>query len=351
MSTELSRRAKARVLLGALLLRRVPFWQRTRARSGARYVVLACYVYVASLLGLVAAQNWLVFPGVFIRGSCEPPDYLRVRKLTLTSADGNGIQVWFSAPEGWEPHRGAILISHGNGDTLCSMSGTVSRWRQEVGRAVVVFDYPGYGQSTGAPSEAGCYAAGEAALRWLTNDQRVPVSEIILYGESLGGATAVELASRNAVRLLVLHAAFTSFPDVAQNHLPWYPTRYLVHIQMDNEAKIRRVRCPVLIAHGTADRTVPFDEGDRLFAAALSQKDSFAWREKGTYRPTKRTFSARSANFFRRQPALCRIRCKPVSNPFGFERACANAAAPNSLTLLDKRAIVTARSPCVSSGD
>jgi hypothetical protein len=234
--------------------------------------VFACYLYVASLLGLLAAENWIVFPGAWIRGTCEPPDELRARKLTLTSTDGNRIRAWFCAPEGWEPRQGAILISHGNGDTLCSMSRFVSLWRKELGRAVVVYDYPGYGQSTGRPSESGCYAAGEAALRWLTEDQRVPIGKIILQGESLGGATAVELATRHSVRLLVLHAAFTSFPDVAQAHLPWYPTRYLVHIQMDNEAKIRRVRCPVLIAHGTADRTVPFNEGERLFAAAPEPK-------------------------------------------------------------------------------
>lgn len=272
MSAELTRGAKLRMLLGVLVLRRVPFWQRTRTRRITRYFVLAGYLYVASLLGLLAAENWLVFPGALTAAICEPPDDLRARKLTLASADGNRIQAWFCAPVGWEPRQGAILVSHGNGDTLCSLSRVVARWRDELGRAVLVFDYPGYGQSTGHPSEAGCYAAGEAALSWLTQDERVPLGEIILYGESLGGATAVELAKRHAVRLLVLHAAFTSFPDVAQAHVFWYPTRYLVQIQMDNAAKIPHIRCPVLIAHGTADRTVPFNEGERLFAAAPEPK-------------------------------------------------------------------------------
>src|SRR5207302_10768036 len=91
-------------------------------------------------------------------------------------------------------------------------------------------------------------------------------------GESLGGAIAVELAAQHSVRLLVLHGAFTSFPDMAQLRFPCYPARYLVRNRMDNEAKIRFARCPVLITHGTADSVVPFRQGERLFAAAPEPK-------------------------------------------------------------------------------
>jgi uncharacterized protein len=272
MSAERSRLAKIKMAFPVLFLRRVPFWQRSRGRRVARYFAIGFSLYVVSLVGLLLAENWILFPGALIAGTCEPPDSLQARKLTLDSADGNRIAAWFSAPEGWEPKRGAILFSHGNGDTLCNLGSTVFRWRQELGRAIVVYDYPGYGQSTGRPSEAGCYAAGEAAFGWLAKEEGVPVGEIILLGQSLGGATAVELATRHPVRMLVLQSAFTSFPDVAQAHLWWYPTRYLVRNQMDNAAKIQRVHCPVLIAHGTADRTVPFHEGERLFAAAPEPK-------------------------------------------------------------------------------
>ncbi len=122
------------------------------------------------------------------------------------------------------------------------------------------------------PTESGCYAAGEAALRWLEEVQRVPTAEVILVGESMGGAVATELATRHVVRLLVLHGAFTSFPDMAQVRVPFYPSRYLVRNRMDNEAKIGLVRCPVLITHGTADAIVPFHQGERLFSAAHEPK-------------------------------------------------------------------------------
>lgn len=273
MSIDSSDPPRSRQILGTLLLRKVPFWQRSRGRRVARLLVLACYVYVAGLLVLLALEDRLLFCGATLaRTWCEPPDYLRVREVTFDSATGDRIHTWFVAPDGWEPRRGAVLISHGNGNNLSSESGRAYRWREASGRAVLLYDYPGYGKSSGRPSEAGCYASGEAALKWLTEDQAVPATEIILVGESMGGAIAVELATRHKARLLILHGAFTSFPDMAQNRFPFYPSRYLVHNRMDNEAKIPFIQCPVLMTHGTADNVVPFNKGERLFAAAHEPK-------------------------------------------------------------------------------
>jgi pimeloyl-ACP methyl ester carboxylesterase len=291
MSADPSQTTQSRMIVRALLLRRVPFWQRSRARRFARYCVLGCYIYFGALLALLVVEDRLLFSGAMIaRRWHEPANYLPVRELSLESAAGDRIHAWFSAPEGWEPHRGAILISHGNGNNLSSMSDFAYRWREALGRAVLLYDYPGYGKSSGRPSEAGCYAAGEAALQWLNNDQRVPVSEIILVGESMGGAIAVELATRHSVRLLALHGAFTSFPEMAQTRMPWYPARYLVHNQMDNETKIRLAHSPLLIAHGTADMTVPFRQGERLFAAADEPKQFIRLEGQGHEPPNKEDF-------------------------------------------------------------
>jgi fermentation-respiration switch protein FrsA (DUF1100 family) len=273
MSADPSRRARLKMILGVLLLRGVPFWTRSRRRRIARYCVLAGYLYVGAFLTLLAAEDRLLFPGATIARKWDAPaDYLRVSEQTFRTADGDDIHAWFSAPEGWQPQQGAILISHGNGNNLSSMSEFAYRWREALGRAVLLYDYPGYGKSSGHPTEAGCYAAGEAALQWLTDAQAVPMREIVLVGVSLGGAIAVELATRHPVRLLVTHGAFTSFPNMVQTRLPIYPARYLLHNQMNNEAKIPLVQCPVFIAHGTADRIVPFQEGERLFAAAREPK-------------------------------------------------------------------------------
>jgi uncharacterized protein len=290
MSPELSKREPLDANGTVHPSRRVPFWRRVTRRGVAKYLGVAGVTYVAAFLVLLAAENKLLFSGALVaRTWHEPADSLRVRDITLNSADAQ-IHAWFSVPPGWEPRQGAVLISHGNGDNLLNLADCVGRWRDRLGRAVLVYDYPGYGKSTGRPSEAGCYAAGEAALRWLTEDQHVPDSEIILVGESMGGAIAVELATRHPVRLLVLHSAFTSFPDVAQAHVPWFPARYVVRNQMRNIEKIPNVHAPVLMTHGTADRTVPFPQGERLFAAANEPKQFIRMEGEGHYPPVDAGF-------------------------------------------------------------
>lgn len=291
MSTERLPSARSRQIAGILLLRSVPFWQRSRGRRVARFVVLACYLYIGTLLVLLCLEDRFLFSGATIaRPWCEPPDSLGVRELTFDSATGDRIHAWFTAPEGWEPPRGVVLISHGKSGNLSSMSYRVNRWREPFGRAVLLYDYPGYGKSSGRPSENGCYAAGEAALQWLMHGQGVPAGEVILVGESMGGTIAVELATRHAVRLLVLHGAFTSFPEMAQVRFPCYPSRYLVHNRMDNEAKIGHAKCPVLITHGTADTVVPFSQGERLFAAAPEPKHFIHMEGQGHGPPSQEDF-------------------------------------------------------------
>ena len=291
MPTELSPPARFSQIVGILLLSRVPFWQRSRCRRVTRLTVLAGYFYVATLLVLLALEDCFLFPGATVaRPWREPPAYLRVRETTFASAAGDRIHAWFSVPEGWTPRRGAVLMSHGNGSNLSRLNGRVYRWRELLGRAVLLYDYPGYGKSSGRPSEDGCYAAGEAALSWLCEGQCVPLADVILVGESMGGAVAVELATQHRVRLLVLHGAFTSFPDMAQVRFPCFPSRYLVHNRMDNEAKIPFVQCPVLITHGTADNVVPFDQGERLFAAAHEPKQFIRLDGHGHGPPTKEDF-------------------------------------------------------------
>jgi fermentation-respiration switch protein FrsA (DUF1100 family) len=95
---------------------------------------------------------------------------------------------------------------------------------------------------------------------------------VIVVGRSLGGGPAADVASRHACRLLVLHSAFTSFPDLAQEKYPWLPARWLVRNRFENLAKIARIHEPVFIVHGTMDAMVPFHHGEELFAGAPGPK-------------------------------------------------------------------------------
>jgi pimeloyl-ACP methyl ester carboxylesterase len=215
-----------------------------------------------------------------------------VQELSLTSSEGTAIHAWFMPPPGWRPEQGAVLYSHGNGSNLSLKQGNQRRWQLWVKHAVLVYDYPGYGRSGGRPSESACYAAAEAAFAWLTRTKGVPEREVVLLGSSLGSAMATELAARHDNRLLVLVGGFTSFPDMAQKTIPYYPSRWLVRNRLDNLAKIERARGPVFIAHGTEDQKVPFWMGKRLFERAPEPKRFYPIPGQGHQHPADPAFFA-----------------------------------------------------------
>jgi len=200
-----------------------------------------------------------------------PPNE-RVQEVELTASAGSRINTWWCPTKEWEPAHGATLYCHGNAGNLSHRANSITRWQQQMGQAVLIFDYPGYGKSTGKPSELGCYSAAAAAHDWLTQMQRVPAERVLLYGGSLGGAVAIELASRGPYRALVLVSTFTSIPDMAREHYPLLPVRWLIRNRFENLAKIGKCRKPLFIAHGTADSLIPFAHGERLFAAASEPK-------------------------------------------------------------------------------
>jgi fermentation-respiration switch protein FrsA (DUF1100 family) len=195
----------------------------------------------------------------------------RTRDVWFTDTAGTKLHGWWLPPE--RPDAGAVLVAHGNGGNVTHRGRLAADLNRALGAGVLLFDYPGYGKSEGVPSEAGCYAAGDAAYRWLTDEAKVPAGRIVLMGESLGGGTAVELATRHDHRALALVFTFTSLPAAAKFHYPWLPTHTLMRTRFDNLSKIGRCCRPVFIAHGTADEVVPFRHGEQLYAAANEPKE------------------------------------------------------------------------------
>jgi pimeloyl-ACP methyl ester carboxylesterase len=257
-------------ILGILFLRDVPFWTSSTLRYWLRRLVALVYLYVGVLLVLLWLENWLLYPGSWIdKGWEAAPADLNAEDFFLELENGTKIIARWCPPKDWKPEDGAILYSHGNGGNLSNRSGYARLWRKHFERqAILLYDYPGYGKSGGSPSEAGCYAAGEACYTWLREEKGVPAKEIILLGESLGGGITYELATRHEHRAVVTMSTFTSFPDMAQLRFPWLPARWLVSHQYNNLDKIGKLPGPVVIAHGTVDHVIPFQHGERLKEAA-----------------------------------------------------------------------------------
>jgi len=222
--------------------------------------------------GQVLETSLLFHPIKAKEGWIAPPSNLPVEDVWLKAADGNRIHAWWLARDG---SRGAILFCHGNGGNLSYWRPAMVALVNHLGQSVLIFDYPGYGRSEGKPSEAGCYAAADAAYLWLVQTQRIPGERITLFGESLGGGVATDLAARKPHRALVLTKTVTSIPDMAKKSLLSSASASLVHNQFDNLAKIGRSTGPIFIAHGDRDRLIPLAQGQKLYQAAPEPKQFF----------------------------------------------------------------------------
>jgi hypothetical protein len=188
--------------------------------------------------------------------------------VDLVGADGVRVHAWW-LPDPKAPF--ALLHLHGNAgnledrrDLLVDLKG--------LGLNVLAVDYRGYGKSDGKPSEAGLYADARAAFDWLA--KKVPPERIVIHGESLGGAVAIELASKVPCAGLVVQSTFTSAPDMSSRVLPWFPARWFMRSRFDNLAKVPGLKIPKLFIHSRTDEIIPFEMAERLYAAAAEPKRS-----------------------------------------------------------------------------
>lgn len=183
----------------------------------------------------------------------------------IITADGLRLHAWYVPP----PDRGPVLLwSHGNAGNIharrAPLAALVAR-----GLGVLAYDYRGYGRSEGTPSEPGVYLDATAAFDDLVARGTDPAA-IVCFGESLGGAVSIELATRRRCGAVIAVSTFTRLADVARRH--YGPLGGLAGDRFDSLARLPRVAAPVLIAHGDQDEIVPFELGERLFAAAPGPK-------------------------------------------------------------------------------
>jgi uncharacterized protein len=241
-------------------------------RRAVRYFVFVAIVFLSSNLMLLALENWLLFHPVRAEANWDPPPSERVQDLELHLPDGTPIHGWWYPTIDWKPEDGATLYLHGNAGNLSHRGGEADHWQREMKQAILMVDYPGYGQSGGSPSEAGCIGAADAAYMWLTEERGVPGRKVFLYGGSLGGAVAVDLASRHEHRALILINTFASISEMAGYLFPYFPASYFVHNRFDSLSKIGKCAMPIFQVHRTEDFVVPFEQGKRLYDAAVSPK-------------------------------------------------------------------------------
>ena len=166
-----------------------------------------------------------------------------------------------------------MLICHGNAGNLSDFDRPIHyAGLRELGLNLLAFDYRGYGESGGRPSEQGLYRDAVAAYRHLRETRGVPAERIVIFGHSLGSAVAVDLASRVPAAGLIVEGAFTSVVDRGQEIYPYIPVRWLAGSRFGSLEKIGGVRAPKLFLHATDDDVIPLAHGRRLFEAAAEPK-------------------------------------------------------------------------------
>jgi uncharacterized protein len=185
--------------------------------------------------------------------------------------DGVELNAWFfPADTNSARSSQAVMLCHGNGGNI-SYRLDMTHALLSTGVNVFLFDYRGYGRSQGRASEEGTYRDAEAAYRWLEK-KGFAGGDIILFGESLGGGVATELATRVISGGLILQSTFTCIPDIGAELFPWLPVRLLSTIKYDTLSKLPRVKAPVLVMHSRGDRLIRFRHGERNFATAREPK-------------------------------------------------------------------------------
>jgi fermentation-respiration switch protein FrsA (DUF1100 family) len=233
-------------------------------------LLLPALAYAALVILLFFFQDRMAYYPQMGRGLRLDPRHhgLDHTVLTLTTTDGEQLDAWFvPAPQS----TAVALIFHGNAGNMTQRLDTIAMFHR-LGYAVLIFDYRGYGRSSGRPSEEGLYRDAMAAWMHLTAERGFAPGRIVLFGESLGGAVATWLAARTEPGALVLASSFASAPELAGDIYPWLPTKWLVRLRYDSRAALATVRCPVFVAHSPEDDIIPFRHGQRLYEAAREPK-------------------------------------------------------------------------------
>jgi uncharacterized protein len=221
-------------------------------------------------------NSLLYFPS---RAIVETPDRagLDYRDLRLETDDGEWLHGWWIGAR--RESLGHLLLCHGNagnvGDRVLHAALLTA-----AGFDVLLFDYRGYGRSSGRPSEQGTYRDARAALRFLLEQPGVDPARLLYLGESLGGAVAVDLALERAPAGLILLSPFTGVRELGRVHYPFVPAA-LIPDAYPTLRRVRELHAPLLVLHGHRDEIVPLSQGRALFEAAQGPKRMHVFPDLG----------------------------------------------------------------------
>ncbi len=242
-------------------------------------ILISVAIAYAAVVALVFVfQSRLVYyPEIGREVAVTPQSYgLKFETVEILTADGETLQAWWVPVE---DARGTVLFFHGNAGNISHRLDYLLMFNR-LGHSTLIVDYRGYGKSTGTPSVEGTYRDAEAAWDYLRNVRKSAPRDVVVAGESLGGAVASWLAAEMSLipspsmqpRAVLLFSTFTSATDLGARVYWFLPVRLISRIGYDNLANLKRIRSPVFVAHSRDDDIIPFSHGKALYEAASGPK-------------------------------------------------------------------------------
>jgi len=270
---------------------------------------LPLFIYIRRCIRFYRLQRYIIYkPFIDIRINSEDKT-IEHEEIKYRTADGRNIHAWFvpykpgvpvslnvenipdesvadesessierekeseklTVPDTPIKSKGVILFCHGNAGNISQRIDTFKIFSR-LGFSTFIFDYRGFGNSIGVPTEKGTYLDADGAWNYLINTRNVKPEEIIIFGRSLGGAIAAYLAQKYQPRALVIESSFTSALDMAVSMYNWLPVKLLTRFKYNTLERLKDINCPVLIIHSPDDLTIPYNHSQTLFETANPPK-------------------------------------------------------------------------------
>ena len=235
-----------------------------------KFIILTVSIYVVLLIFLYFYQGKLLYhPNV---NSYTEVDNLipKIEKVNIPTSDNLNLLGWFHKKD---ISKKTILFLHGNAGSLENRIYKLNHFKN-LDLNFLIIAWRGFSGSSGKPSEKGLYEDALSAVKWLESNE-IYENNIIVYGESLGTAVAVELAQNKNFAGIILESPFTSMIETAKKYYPFFPVKLLLKDKYESINKIRNIHSPILIMHGKQDKIVPFKMGKKMYDLANSPKFNY----------------------------------------------------------------------------
>jgi uncharacterized protein len=235
-------------------------------KAAGLVIAVALLAYVAFLSLLYLSQNSILYPGTANAVNATPPRSAGVEVLNISTSAGHTEAFFLPASDKLPGQKPLVIFAHGNGETIDDWLTALNGFR-ERGMGVLLVEYPGYGRSSGSPSEASIRAVMDAAYDRIVSDARVDPRRIVGFGRSLGGGAICLLAKDRPLRALMLMSTFPTLDIFAARY--WAPP-FLLRDHFMSVATVARFPGPILVMHGRVDQLIPWEQGRRLAAASTN---------------------------------------------------------------------------------